>query len=346
MSSIGIAVTHTQTPKEVLRETKTSNLLDTPSRSQADDIRKDVAKMAAQENAKKDRNSKEIHHKVAKDINSSEANISTKCDNPQRNSYKTLDGQILALKPISANTLNNIYINGILTSPESAFSTAQTLFKDQPGNQYILYNATSDNFFIDAEHAIAGKCSYKLGRDAEKSVDTLVDFIREKIKNDEVISLHAHSQGSVITQNALAILKDKLSSNDWEKLTQNLTVTLYGTVTYDFPDSIKVTSYELLDPITLLAKIGPDPDKNENIEKISCNEIGHSMDLYIQNIHGNPTNPITFSKIKNTLHKTCEKIADTSSRVYNHLKEDCEDILSGTKSFFDKVKNKISKCFT
>ena len=262
MSNAGIAITHAQTPQEALKGTEAPTL-NTTSRNNIDAIRKDFSEVVAQKNAAKDKISKEISYKTTDNIDNNTSNISIKCNEPQANSYKTLDGQIIALEQNSTNTINNIVINGILTSPESAFSTAKNLFNGQPGNQYILYNATSNNFFIDSEHAIAGKCSYKLGRDAEKSVDTLVDFIREKIQNDEKISLHAHSQGSVITQNALTILKDKLSPNDWKKLTQNLTVILYGTVTYDFPDNIKITSYELLDPVTLLAKIGPDLDKKK-----------------------------------------------------------------------------------
>ena len=73
--------------------------------------------------------------------------------------------------------------------------------------------------------------------------------------------------------------------------------------------------------------------------------MGHSMTLYIQNVNGKQNKQTPFTKIKNVLHETYEKVAKTSDNIYNQLKEVCKDTLNETKNFYSKVKDKIYKIF-
>lgn len=169
-------------------------------------------------------------------------------DNLENNTFKdpnlnkVQDGKITNIKHISSSKINHLYINGMMTSYDEALNDARDLLNNKPGNTALLYNGTSKNILNDGSRVLAGRVLNKLGDHCEKAVSSLKDYLKEKLETGEQINLYAHSQGAVIIQNALGLLKKEFTESDFEKLKAITTITLFGAASYDM-NGFKTTGF-------------------------------------------------------------------------------------------------------
>lgn len=191
------------------------------------------------------------------------------------------DAEFVQLKQNKDIKENHLFINGILTPYEYAVEVGKQLLKDKPGNTYVLYNGTTGSFLNDGSRALIGRVSDEWGNYVEKSVESLITFIKNKLNTNEEINLYGHSQGAIIIQNALGLLKEQLTESDFEKLKSNLKINLYGTASYGNMDEFNVKSYVNDGDIVTPLLAGP---KYDNIREIHRSG-SHDISDYIREIH-------------------------------------------------------------
>ncbi|MCB0352260.1 MAG: hypothetical protein KDD64_02010 [Bdellovibrionales bacterium] len=87
-----------------------------------------------------------------------------------------------------------------------------------------------------------GMLSSSMGRHLEKdAVTAIMSAVREKALRGEKIRLFCHSQGSIVTSNALEELRKELSPEQWSLVEKNVEVISFGARNYQWPDAIRVT---------------------------------------------------------------------------------------------------------
>jgi hypothetical protein len=91
----------------------------------------------------------------------------------------------------------------------------------------------------------AGFISPRLGIKTEKIVSDLVARIENEYREFKDIFLVVHSHGSIVTSNSLAILREKLSPEEWQQLTKKTKVFSMGSGIHDWPEGIKAYSFEI-----------------------------------------------------------------------------------------------------
>lgn len=169
---------------------------------------------------------------------------------------KLNDGQSCYVIPESNMCFNryNLYINGMLTEDAKAINNLNKITVND-ANNVLIYNKSdyreNQSFFgrvttyiRDVFNAILGKFSSSQGVKVEKSVQSTVDFLKDALSSSANVTINAHSQGAIILNNALYILKDTLSNEEWNNLTKNVTINVLGSPVKGFPKDLNVTEWK------------------------------------------------------------------------------------------------------
>lgn len=198
------------------------------------------------------------------------------------------DGQICYLNYDENISNYNIFVNGMISESERGIEILNKL-QDSDANNLLIYNASTykkessfwdkiKSFFTDIFNTILGKVSPTLGEKSEIAVSTIMKFLTEKSNENCNIVLNAHSQGTILVQNALNLLKEKLSVENWNNLKEKLSINLYGTATRNFPDDLKITEWQtFLDYVSLTSD---EKQCDENYDKKRVLSIGHTFERY------------------------------------------------------------------
>ena len=223
--------------------------------------------------------------------------------NSVTSSNRLRDGESCLLNNNCNMSVNkfNVFINGMISDDLRAINNLKELSLND-ANNILIYNESSylknngvinncKSFLQDMYHAILGKVSSSLGLKAEKSVQSLVDFLKDTISFDSKVILNAHSQGAIILKNALNILKDSLNNDDWDKLIKNLNINLLGSPVTNFPQELNITEWKtnfdfvtLFQGIDLNRILNDDKNKKHNIKILDA--IGHNFNIYTEAIKG------------------------------------------------------------
>ncbi len=141
------------------------------------------------------------------------------------------------------NDTMSIFVNGLDNTNGEAARSAALLAQSLGRPVLRIHNDREDYpWVVGSFKALVGKLSPTAGAAAEQSVNTLADTIDRQFRQGGTVDLHVHSQGSVIGSNALSLLHDRLSADDWEKLTTTqLRVTAYGAAEHLWPPGVRAT---------------------------------------------------------------------------------------------------------
>lgn len=198
------------------------------------------------------------------------------------------DGQIYYLNYDENISNYNVFVNGMISESERGLEILNKL-QEKNANNVLIYNASNykkesslwekiKSFFEDLVNVFLGKISPSIGKKSETAVSSIMNFLTEKISENCKIVLNAHSQGTILVQNALALLKEKLSVENWNNLVQKLSINLYGTASRDFSDDLKITEWQtFLDYVSLTSDL---KWCDENYERKRVLGIGHSFERY------------------------------------------------------------------
>ncbi len=96
----------------------------------------------------------------------------------------------------------------------------------------------------DLIHGAMGLWSAEAGQEAEpNAVNGVMRTVRKAVLEDRMkVALHPYSQGSIITQNALTLLHQESTPDEWRKIAENTTVETSGARIRVWPPDIPVTS--------------------------------------------------------------------------------------------------------
>lgn len=103
-----------------------------------------------------------------------------------------------------------------------------------------IINNNSGSFYQEVKSAVLGFLSPILGQYAEpEAVDSMMDAIIDDVREGKRVRIFAFSQGTIITSNALELLHDQLSDEEWKRVTENVEVISAGAGTNLFPEGIR-----------------------------------------------------------------------------------------------------------
>jgi hypothetical protein len=135
---------------------------------------------------------------------------------------------------------SNYYVNGMNQSTRRVVEDVQALTAVTGDSVRAILNDSSGSFFQEVKSAVLGFLSSILGQYAEpEAVESMMNVIIDDVREGKQVRVFAFSQGSIITSNALELLHDQLSEEEWKKLTENVEVITAGAGTNLFPDGIR-----------------------------------------------------------------------------------------------------------
>lgn len=149
----------------------------------------------------------------------------------------------------------SIFVNGLNNSNGKAARSAELLAESLGRPVLRIHNDREDYpWIVGSVNAVIGKVSPTAGAAVEPSVKELADVIEKRFRNGGTVDLHVHSQGSVIGSNALSLLNDRLTAEEWRKLTsEQLRVTSYGAAEHLWPPGVTATdNYFVADYVAAL----------------------------------------------------------------------------------------------
>ncbi|MBM9592384.1 hypothetical protein JWG41_18215 [Leptospira sp. 201903075] len=119
------------------------------------------------------------------------------------------DGKMSVVSINEVSDSSTVFVNGIKNNPMDAINNIKTIQGETGGDVYLVYNK-SNGLVADLANSVTGLASV----DTEASQKVLTELI----KAGKVGTLMAHSQGSVISGNALIAAKDakaEINSINW-----------------------------------------------------------------------------------------------------------------------------------
>ncbi|MCL4239250.1 MAG: hypothetical protein KJ047_13485 [Anaerolineae bacterium] len=204
----------------------------------------------------------------------------------------------------SGSSVNTVFVNGILTSPESFRGNLGQMNAAWGGANVVgLYNA-SENAGADIAQAIGDKLQafgFRRPLNQNPAVESLKALIRQNAAGDRTLELVAHSQGGAIVSAALNDLYREDPS-----LVSFVKVTTFGTFGTDYPPGPTYHHYiHSMDPVSLVTQFVTPASSPGNMMRFFANVtvlphdganpftsgdlsalIDHDLNSYIKNVDG------------------------------------------------------------
>jgi hypothetical protein len=130
-----------------------------------------------------------------------------------------------------------VYVNGMLT-PLSQQLADMKAIANTTGAQVLGVHNSTEGFVADGLQSASDVAG--VGRNA--AVDTLAEAMLTELKAGRAMHVFAHSQGAIITQRALRLVRDQLGPQADEKL-KLLTIETFGGAGGLYPDGPKYVHY-------------------------------------------------------------------------------------------------------
>ena len=145
------------------------------------------------------------------------------------------------------------YVNGIVLERESLVKQLREIAKTRGTPVTAIINGQDCGLVDDGEgsfvasllNGAAGVLSSRLGSAAETKAVTHLkeEIVAQVLTRGGRMHIDAHSQGSIITSNALRLLQSELPPAKWKQIVERLDVSTFGAAMHLFPKGIKVNEY-------------------------------------------------------------------------------------------------------
>jgi hypothetical protein len=98
----------------------------------------------------------------------------------------------------------------------------------------------AENILGSVFNATVSLLNSKWAHEVHPGVRQAVDFIKRMMNEDMPVHMVVHSQGSIVASNALTILKQESTPEEWAKISEMVRVESVGAVQLRFPDGPEV----------------------------------------------------------------------------------------------------------
>jgi len=166
---------------------------------------------------------------------------------------------------------NVMYVNGVQNSPQDAQGSMRNIEQTTGERAVGLYNATDSvraDFWqshVDRNENTARANGTWTGQSANAATRSLSDSIVNHLNNQQGdLHIMAHSQGGVITANALYDARQRLTQQhgaaEADRMMQRLNVETFGGASQNYPDGPRYTHWiNDSDRVTIEPGLGTDP---------------------------------------------------------------------------------------
>lgn len=216
-------------------------------------------------------------------------------------------------KPAASDAKRKIiFVNGIRNDKEAACDTLQAIAKATGADVAAVYNAT-DGFLGDLEESIDNIRRAGTAPATGTLSDTIHDYLASDPPNTRPLEIFAHSQGGLITQEALIDAKNRLFVSlsagktkdrmddvraEVERRMSSIKVSSFGTATEGWPVGPRYTQYtNEADPVPRVIRAARnnnrsdvDRDNDKSAESVRFDDprlnplAAHSMKTYLDHL--------------------------------------------------------------